>query len=103
MDNYEILVPHGCRNVTLHKIQKGQLGIFEAIYNDASIQTIIQTIHPKERLNGCQQTRDIKYEKKTGIVKVIKKSTTLEEVKKCSKPNRLNKIKPELIPGFFIE
>lgn len=80
MDNYEIAVPHGCEacNFTGYK---GRLGIFEAIYNDASIQAIIPNNPSEREIEMVANKQGILNMKEDGIVKVIKKITTLEEVK----------------------
>ncbi len=80
MDNYEIAVTHGCEacNFTGYK---GRLGIFEAIYNDESIQSIIPNNPSEREIEKVSNKQGILNMKEDGIVKVIKKITTLEEVK----------------------
>lgn len=79
-DNYEIAVTHGCEacNFTGYK---GRLGIFEAIYNDDSIQAIIPNNPSEREIEKIANKQGILNMKEDGIVKVIKKITTLEEVK----------------------
>jgi type IV pilus assembly protein PilB len=80
LDNYEMAVTHGCEacNFTGYK---GRLGIFEAIYNDASIQSIIPNNPSEREIEIVANKQGILNMKEDGIVKVIKKITTLEEVK----------------------
>ncbi len=79
-DNYEVAVAHGCEacNFTGYK---GRLGIFEAIYNDESIQAIIPNNPSEHEIKVVADKQGILDMKEDGIVKVINKITTLEEVK----------------------
>ena len=80
MDSYEIAVTHGCESCNFTGY-KGRLGIFEAIYNDASIQNIIPSNPSEREIEMVANKQGILNMKEDGIVKVIKKITTLEEVK----------------------
>ena len=79
-DNYEMAVIHGCEacNFTGYK---GRIGIFEAIYNDESIQKIIPNNPSEHEIELVADKQGILNMKEDGIVKVIKKVTTLDEVK----------------------
>lgn len=79
-EQYEIAVPHGCEvcNFTGYK---GRFGIFEAIYNDESIQNIIPNNPSEHEIKLVADKQGILDMKEDGIVKVLKKITTLEEVK----------------------
>lgn len=79
-ENYEIAVAKGCEycNFTGYK---GRFGIFEAIYNDASIQGIIPNNPSEREIKQVADKQGILDMKEDGIVKVLKKITTLDEVK----------------------
>ncbi len=79
-DSYEVAVVHGCEacNMTGYK---GRFGIFEAIYNDQSIQDIIPTNPSEHEIKMVADKQGILDMKEDGIVKVIKKITTLDEVR----------------------
>jgi type IV pilus assembly protein PilB len=79
-DNYEIGVANGCEacNFTGYK---GRFGIFEAIYNDESIQAIIPNNPSEHEIKMVADKQGILDMKEDGIVKVLNKITTIEEVK----------------------
>ncbi len=79
-DEYELAEAVGCEacNFTGYK---GRLGIFEAIYNDESIQEIIPNNPSEHEIKLVADKQGILDMKEDGIVKVINKITTLEEVK----------------------
>ncbi len=79
-ETYEIAVAKGCEycNFTGYK---GRMGVFEAIYNDPSIQNIIPTNPSEREIKQVADKQGILDMKEDGIVKVLKKVTTLEEVK----------------------
>lgn len=79
-ENYEIAQTHGCEacNFTGYK---GRFGIFEAIYNDDSIQAIIPNNPSEREIKKVADKQGILDMREDGIIKVLNKITTLEEVK----------------------
>lgn len=59
---------------------KGQMGIFEAIYNDAEIEKIIPQNPSEREIKKIAANQGTLNMKEDGIVKVLKGITTLEEV-----------------------
>jgi type IV pilus assembly protein PilB len=79
-ESYEIGVAHGCEECNFTGY-KGRFGIFEAIYNDESIQAIIPNNPSEHEIKMVADKQGILDMREDGIVKVINKITTLEEVK----------------------
>lgn len=59
---------------------KGQMGIFEAIYNDAEIEKIIPENPSEREIKKIAANQGTLNMKEDGIIKVLKGITTLEEV-----------------------
>jgi len=59
---------------------KGQMGLFEAIYNDAEIEKIIPQNPSEREIKKIASNQGTLNMKEDGIVKVLKGITTLEEV-----------------------
>lgn len=79
-EQYELAEVHGCEKCNFTGY-KGRFGIFEAIYNDESIQAIIPNNPSEHEIEKVANAQGILNMKQDGIVKVIKKLTTLEEVR----------------------
>ena len=79
-DSYEIAKVKGCVECNMTGY-KGRFGIFEAIYNDESIQNIIPNNPSEHEIKVVADKQGILDMKEDGIIKVIKKITTLDEVK----------------------
>ncbi len=79
-DSYELAMAHGCEKCNFTGF-KGQMGIFEAIYNDQSIQEIIPNNPSEYEIKTVADKQGIFDMREDGIVKVLNKITTLEEVR----------------------
>lgn len=76
---FKLFEPVGCDKCN-HTGYSGQMGIFEAIYNDAEIEKIIPQNPSEREIKKIATHQGTLNMKEDGIVKVLKGVTSLEEV-----------------------
>ncbi len=76
---FKLFEPVGCEKCN-HTGYSGQMGIFEAIYNDAEIEKIIPQNPSEREIKKIASSQGTLNMREDGIVKVLKGITSLEEV-----------------------